>query len=147
MWDTWPLTWIVLENTRHVHHRPMCHFRDIFCSCSTELFLLSCLGTSYSCSGYPDSRVVQRIPERWRFSGMAMPKRVLQKKSTEKGVGPGEYGSPPVIITTPVVKICSYSVMVPSGWQGWPQRNNSRISLRSKHTSGLVIFLYKYIFL
>lgn len=67
-------------------------------------------------------------------------KNVLQKKSTEEGGGPVGYKSPPITVTASVVKIhscCRGSLRL----TGMTPGNNSRISLRSKHTSGLGIFL------
>lgn len=69
-------------------------------------------------------------------------KRVLEKKSTEEGGGPVGYESPPITVTASVVKIyscCRGSLRL----TGMTPGNNSRISLGSKHTSGLVIFLCK----
>lgn len=81
MWHTWPLTQILLENTEHPFTTGACATSEvIFCSCSTAVFLLSCLGTPFGCSGDPGSWVVLRVPKSWTFIGMSTPKKGSAKE-------------------------------------------------------------------
>lgn len=127
----------------HTHQWGTCHLRGHFLQLQqSSYFSFPAWGPHKAAQGTP-TRGWYKESQRGGDSVVQQhQKRVLQKKSTGEGGGPVEYKSPLITIVTSVVKICSCcrgSLRL----TGMAPRNNSRISLRSKHTSGLVIFLHR----
>lgn len=130
------------EYETHIQHWGTCHFRGHFLQLQHSSIFLSCLGTHTA---------AQEILTRGWYKGSQRggdsvvwqrQKWVLQQKSTEEDGEPVQYEGPPITITTSAVKMCLCchgSLRL----TGMAPQNNCRISLQSKHTSGLFIFLYK----